>query len=243
MRVGTRRELLAGAAFIMMARNALGHTISGTLPWRPGEIYPPQAAGPGPWRFFTPEEAAIVDAMVDRFIPADELGAGGKQAGCTVFIDRQLAGPFGTNEGLYMQGPFPPNPLPTQGLQSPLSPREQYRQGLAALTAYCRQKFGGRGFPELSAAEQDQVLSGMEKGQVELPGFSARMLFGTILANTMEGFFADPIYGGNRDMAGWKLIGFPGARYDYRPYVDKHNQKLDLPPVGIKGRPGWTPKT
>jgi gluconate 2-dehydrogenase gamma chain len=61
------------------------------------------------------------------------------------------------------------------------------------------------------------------------------------LQNVIEGFFSDPIYGGNRDMVGWKLIGFPGARYDYRPYVSKHNQKLALEPVGIGGRPGWTP--
>jgi gluconate 2-dehydrogenase gamma chain len=153
-----------------------------------------------------------------------------------VFIDRQLAGPFGSNDGLYMQGPFPSDPLPSQGLQTPLTPREQYRQGLAALGAYCRQKFAGRNFPELSGAEQDQLLAGMEKGQVELPGFSARMLFATVLANTMEGFFADPVYGGNRDMAGWKLVGFAGARYDYRDVMRAPNQPYTLPPMGLRGR-------
>jgi gluconate 2-dehydrogenase gamma chain len=60
------------------------------------------------------------------------------------------------------------------------------------------------------------------------------------MANAMEGFFADPIYGGNRDMAGWKLIGFPGARYDYRDHVGKHNQPYPLPPVSILGRGEWT---
>jgi gluconate 2-dehydrogenase gamma chain len=83
----------------------------------------------------------------------------------------------------------------------------------------------------------------MENNKLELANVSGKAFFEQLLQNTIEGFFCDPIHGGNRDMVGWKLIGFPGARYDYRPYVEKHNQKLDLPPVGIQGRPGWTPKT
>ncbi len=238
MRSTTRRQLLAGTAFVVMSRSAFGHTVAGTLPWRPGEVYPPRAVRPGGWMFFTPEEAATVEAMVDRFIPADELGPGGKQSGCAVFIDRQLAGPYGSNDGLYMEGPFPPNPLPTQGLQSPLSPREQYRRGLAALAAYCKSHFAGRGFAQLSAAEQERLLTGMEKATIVLPGWSAKGLFGTVLANTMEGFFADPIYGGNRDMAGWKLVGFPGTRYDFRDVMARPNQPYTLPPVSLQGRDG-----
>jgi gluconate 2-dehydrogenase gamma chain len=42
-------------------------------------------------------------------------------------------------------------------------------------------------------------------------------------------------------MIGWKLIGFPGAHYDYRPYVSQHGKKLPIEPVGLRGRPGWTP--
>jgi gluconate 2-dehydrogenase gamma chain len=57
-----------------------------------------------------------------------------------------------------------------------------------------------------------------------------------------EGFFSDPLYGGNRDMIGWKLIGFPGARYDYRPYIAQHGKKLAIEPVGLHGRPGWNPQ-
>ena len=225
----------------MASRTALGHTIGGTLPWRPNEIYPPTPVLPGGWLFFTPGEAAIVEAMADRFIPADALGPGGRQAGCAVFIDRQLSGPYGTHEGLYMQGPFPPNPLPTQGLQNPMIPRQQYRQGLAALTEYCHTHFGNRGFPELGGEEQDRLLGGMEKSQVELPGFNARVLFGVVLANVMEGYFADPIYGGNRDMAGWKLVGFAGARYDYRDVIARPNQPYTLPPMGLQGRAPGSP--
>ncbi len=237
MRVSTRRHLLAGAASIVAARSALGHVISGTLPWRGNEVYPPTPAPlGGGWLFFTPEEAAAVEAIVDRLVPADDLGPGGKQSGCAVFIDRQLASPYGVHDGLYMEGPFSDNPLPTQGLQSPLVPRVQYRQGLAALASYCRATFSNRAFPDLSDEEKDRVLSGMEKGQIKLPGFSATMLFSALLDNTMEGFFSDPIYGGNRDMAGWKLVGFAGTRYDYRDVIQKPNQAYTLPPVSLQGR-------
>ena len=71
---------------------------------------------------------------------------------------------------------------------------------------------------------------------------SGRGFFELLLQNTREGFFADPLYGGNRDMVGWKMIGFPGARYDYRDWVEHHNEKYPRPPVAITGRPDWTPR-
>jgi gluconate 2-dehydrogenase gamma chain len=129
--------------------------------------------------------------------------------------------------------------LPTQGLQSPLVPRQQYRLGLAALDTYCKANFGGKSFVQLSGDEKDKLLAGMEKGDVKFENFSSRMLFNAVYANTMEGFFADPIYGGNRDMAGWKLIGFPGVRYDFRDVMAKPNQAYTLPPVAMQGRPAW----
>jgi gluconate 2-dehydrogenase gamma chain len=236
----TRRELLAATTlFTFAASAALARTVSHALPWSPNEAYPFPPVLRGPWIYLTPAEAATIDAIVDRLIPGDELGAGGKDAGCTVFIDRQLAGPFGGHDWLYMQGPFSPDPLPSKGLQSPLTPRQQYRMGLAALDDYCKAQFNGHGFADLSASDQDALLAGLEKNQVKLSGFDGHMLFSTILANTMEGYFADPIYGGNRDMVGWKLVGFPGTRYDYRDVIANPNKPYPLPPVGLAGRPAW----
>ena len=237
----TRRELLGATALLAITSPVVARSYSNELPWQPNEVYPPSPVQDGPLQYLTADEAACIDAMVDRLIPSDELGPGGKAAGCTVFIDRQLAGPYGTNEGLYTQGPHPDNPLPTQGLQTPLTPREQYRKGLAALAAYCKATFGGRTFDQLSAADQDHLLGQLEKGDVKLPGFDAKALFAAVHTNTMEGFFADPIYGGNRDMVGWKLVGFPGTRYDFRDVMGKPNQAYTLPPVSIAGRPGWDP--
>jgi gluconate 2-dehydrogenase gamma chain len=235
----TRRSLLASAALLIMSSGVSARVVTKVLPWQPNEAYPIPPVIPGGYLFFTPTEAATVDAIVDRLIPTDELGAGAKDAGVTTFIDRQLTGPYGGHDWLYMQGPFSSTPLPTQGLQSPLTPRQQYRQGLAALEAYCKATFGGRGFVQLGIDEQEKLLGGMEKGEIQFQNFSSRMLFSAVYTNTIEGYFADPLYGGNRDMVGWKLVGFPGTRYDYRDVIEKPNKPYMLPPVGMQGRPAW----
>jgi gluconate 2-dehydrogenase gamma chain len=239
----TRRRLLASTAILavtVLGSRAFGRTYpGGALPWEPSETQPPIPVRPGPWLYFTADEAAAVEAIVDRLIPPDDSGPGGKDAGCAVFIDRQLAGSYGDARRHYMRPPFA-NGTPSQGPQSPIVPKERYRISLAALDAYCKSTFAGKSFAGLSATEQDQVLGGLEKDDIKLSDNSGKAFFENILANAMEGFFADPIYGGNHDMAGWKLVGFPGARYDYRDFVDKHNQPYPLPPVSIRGRSDWS---
>jgi gluconate 2-dehydrogenase gamma chain len=191
--------------------------------------------------FFTADEVALVEAAVDRLIPPDERSPGGKDAGCAVFIDRQLAGPYGRGDGLYTRPPFMPGAA-TQGYQMPDAPAARYRTGLKAVTDYVKGTFSGKLFHELAPQDQDKVLSGLESGSIELKNVKSAEFFASLLQNTMEGFFADPIYGGNRDMAGWRLIGFPGTRYDYRDWVERHNEPYPLPPVSIMGRSDWTVK-
>lgn len=238
----TRRHFLASTASIVFPAAAGGPThaasLSGALPWQPYSAAPPTPVVPGGWTFFTPAEARMVEAIVDRLIPADDLSAGGKDAGCAVFIDRQLSGPYGSAQNLYMRPPFAKG-TPSQGFQSSLSPAGSYRQGLAGLDAYCKATFAGKSFDALSVAEQDDLLKKIDTGGVKFADGDAKALFEMILQNTMEGFFADPIYGGNKDMASWRMIGFPGARYDYRDHIDKHNQPYPLPPVSIMGNSTW----
>jgi gluconate 2-dehydrogenase gamma chain len=214
--------------------------IRGSAPWRPFDYSPPPTNDRAGWQFFTPNEAATVEAIVERLIPADDLSVSGKDAGCADFIDRQLAGPYGTAEQLYMLGPFRQG-THEQGDQSDLTPRERYRRGLSALDAHCRKTLQ-QPFVKLSGQQRDQVLAGLETGEISLDGIPGTLFFATVHLNTMEGFFADPIYGGNRDMVSWRMLGFPGARYDYRDYVEKHNVRIDLPPLSIAGRPEWKMK-
>lgn len=240
MPVTTRRQLLASTACLLAVEGlsrALARTYSGALPWEPFDGSPPAMERPGPSRFFTHDEARAIEAIVDRLIPRDELSVGGKDAGCADFIDRQLRGPFGDSRQLYMRPPFAKGAI-EQGPQSPVVPTQRYRAGLAALDAYCKRNFSGQGFASLAPAEQDDVLRRLEAGRVP-DAEEQQAFFELVLQNTMEGFFADPIYGGNRDMVAWKMIGFPGVRYDFRDHVEKHNVKYPLPPVGLMGRADW----
>jgi gluconate 2-dehydrogenase gamma chain len=237
----SRRSLLASTAaiFLTSATSVRSLTISQGMPWGPNAARPPVPVRPGPWMFFTADEASMIEAAVDRLIPPDDRGPGGKEAGCAVFIDRQLAGPYGRGDGLYMKPPFMPGAA-TQGYQLPDAPAARYRAGLKALAGYVNSAFPGKSFRELSPQDQDKVLAGLDAGTVALDGTNAAEFFALLLQNTQEGFFADPVYGGNRNMAGWRLIGFPGARYDYRDWVERHNEPYPLPPVGIMGRSDWT---
>ena len=239
----SRRSLLISATAFVLVGATVTHagTVAGGLPWEPGSARPPAPVRPGPWMFFTSDEAALVEAAVDRLIPRDERGPGGKDAGCAVFIDRQLAGPYGRAAGLYMKPPFMPGAA-TQGYQMPDAPAARYRFGLKALAEYVKATFSGKSFAELVSADQDKVLAGLETGLITLKDVEGAEFFALLLQNTQEGLFADPIYGGNRDMSGWKLVGFPGARYDYRDWVDRHNEVYPLPPVSIMGRAEWTVK-
>lgn len=236
-----RRKFLVSAAIWFAGTTSLtrASTIRERMPWSPFPSSPPEFVRPGSWQFFTSEEARALEAIVDRIIPPDPDTPGGKDAGCAVFIDRQLKGPYGSAAGLYKLGPYLKG-TKEQGPQSPLTPAELYRKGLAALEKYCKANKGGKTFDQLSAEQQDDTLKGLESGEIELQGVEAQGFFSALLKDVPEGFFSDPIHGGNRDMVGWKMIGFPGIRYDYRDWVSRHNERYPYPPVSIGGRADWT---
>src|SRR5580700_9504069 len=165
----SRRLLLTSAAAFFFVGTTLtrARTLVGGLPWEAGTATPPVVVRPGPWVFFTADEAAMVEAAVDRLIPPDNRGPGGKEAGCAVFIDRQLAGPYGRAEGLYMKPPFMPGAA-TQGYQMPDSPAGRYRAGLKAVAQYVKATFSGKSFRELAPQDQDKVLAGLESESISL---------------------------------------------------------------------------
>ncbi len=196
---------------------------------------------PGPWTFFTADEARAVEAIADRIIPPDAQSAGGKDAGCAVFLDRQLAGPYGHNEGHYNRPPFRDG-AKNFGPQSKDDPAQKYRTALAALDALCRRKYDGKAFADLPDDNKDQVLKGLESGDLKLEGADGKDFMTDVVKDLQMGFFADPLYGGNRDMVAWKMIGYPGARYNYLDWIERHNERFPLPPVSIMGRAAWTPQ-
>src|SRR5438094_666738 len=189
------------------------------------------AAQPRPYMFLSQAEVAFIDAAVSHLIPKDELGPGAKEAGVTYFIDQQLFGGYGSMARKYKQGPWPEG-TPQQGYQSPLTPAEVYRAAIRDTNGHCRKQYG-RTFDALSSSQQDEVLKGLDEGRIDLESVRAQFFFNLLLANTIEGFFADPIYGGNRDKAGWKLVGFPGVAAVYTAFIDKHNVPYKAQPVSI----------
>jgi gluconate 2-dehydrogenase gamma chain len=235
----SRRRLLAAAAGLPLATGASAEVIHGETPWRDGAADAPTPAPEGGYTFFNSAEATCIEAIVARLIPRDELGPGALEAGVATFIDRQLAGEYGRGARWYMQGPWGPGEA-TQGYQTRLTPAGLYRAALKSIDAQVGREGKARAFARLAVADQDAFLHRMEKGQVQLDGVDTTTFFDMLLQNTMEGFWSDPIYGGNRDMVGWKLIGFPGARYDHTPYVTQYGKPYPLPPVGLKGRPDWS---
>lgn len=234
----TRRSLVTVGLAFPLSGVITAETLHGAMKWHEGEAASPASAGPAAvteaYQYLTSSEARFVESAVSRLIPADELGVGAVEAGVPTFIDRQLAGEFGAGTRWYMQGPWSKGE-PTQGYQSRMTPAALYRAAIREIDAAVSNESGGT-FAELPANDQDAWLHRLEDGKPDLPTADAKLFFKMLWQNTQEGFWADPIYGGNRAMAGWRLIGFPGARYDHSEFVLKHGEPYPLPPVGLKGR-------
>ena len=188
---------------------------------------------PQVWHTLNATEAAFIQAAVDTLIPADELTPSGSDVGLAVFIDRQLAGAFGNGARLYRQGPFLPG-KPEHGYQLALTPREFFRAGIEATNEWTRKTYDGKDFDRLNEEQRVEAMKALEEGKPEFAGFRSAMFFDQLLQLTMEGFFADPIYGGNRDKVAWKMIGFPGLPASYREEIKTYfNKKYDAEPQSI----------
>jgi gluconate 2-dehydrogenase gamma chain len=175
--------------------------------------------------FFNGDEIGAISAIVDTLIPKDEVGPGGVDAGVVTFLDRDLAGAYGRGARLYLQGPFAVG-TPEQGYQLPLTPAEIYRIGLADLQEWVAATHGGRRFEQLDPGERGAALKAVDGGKAEFRQIPAAVFFETLLGNVMEGYFADPAYGGNRDKAVWKMIGFPGAAGVYGELIASYRNRV-----------------
>jgi gluconate 2-dehydrogenase gamma chain len=229
-----RRDFLKGAVVGGAAAAATSLEIQGAQAQQPAAS--PSPASPSPaagYEFLNLEEAAFVEALVDHMIPADELTPKGTDIGLNVYIDRALAGGWGKGERLYMQGPWKKG-VPSQGYQLPLVPADLYRAGIEATNAHCRKTYG-KAFDRLDAKQREEVLVGLSTGKVTFPdGLPVRDFWTVLYQTVMEGVFSDPIYGGNRNKAGWKMIGFPGAIAVNRENVAKYRDKaFPIDPMGI----------
>ena len=166
-------------------------------------------------------EIRFLEAAVEHLIPTDELGSGARDAGVVIYIDRQLAGTWGVHGRQYRGGPWLDG-TPQQGYQSRFTPQEVYRIAIREINEHCKVEFD-RPFAQLASDRQLHLLERLEKDEIELPSLSSKFFFDMLWRNTEEGYFADPLYGGNREKVGWKLLGFPGVPSgEYRHLVTSH---------------------
>src|SRR6266540_2282785 len=171
-----------------------------------------QSHGAGHGAFLNDDDAATVAAFTERLMPGAPGKPGARDAGVLNYIDLALSGAY-------------------EGLQ------DFYRRGLASLDDYCR-KAHAAPFARLGAARQDEVIAALEDGKAtEFTWPTAQAFFNTLRTHTMEGMFADPIYGGNKEFAGWRLVGFPGAQPDFTQADMQSKQAFTrVPIVGLQAQ-------
>jgi gluconate 2-dehydrogenase gamma chain len=189
--------------FIEVSAKSLGGLLVYTLAHEPVRLSAQEGTVRVPLKFFTASEARVIAAACDRIFPSDANGPGAKEAGVIIYIDRQLAGPYGRDKYRYTKGPFIES-LPEHGYQGKANPQEIYHDGI--------QRLGGD-FADLDAAKQDERLRAIESTR----------FFQLLRTHTMEGMFCDPLHGGNVNLIGWQLIGYPGPLMSYRDAIGKFN--------------------
>jgi gluconate 2-dehydrogenase gamma chain len=210
--------------FLTIPATALGGTLLYTLGREPIRLQAQQGNVNIPLRFFSAADARLISAACARIFPSDATGPGATEAGVVIYIDRQLAGPYGRDKYRYTKGPFIES-VPEHGYQGKETPREIYRAGISSL----------QGFADLTPEAQDNKLRSIER----------TTFFQMLRSHTLEGMFCDPMHGGNAGLIGWQLIGFPGPRMSYRNEIDQyHGMPYRPKPVSLEqvvGHPvqGW----
>ncbi|MDH2343590.1 gluconate 2-dehydrogenase subunit 3 family protein [Bradyrhizobium sp. SSUT18] len=225
---------------VLTMAGAVGVGVAIPVSPAPAEVPPKDKAQDSPaasaaarsYQFFDLNEVAFIEAFVDHMIPADELTPSGVELGITIYIDRQLAGAWGRGARMYLLGPWAAG-TSQQGYQLPLAPADFYRCAIRAVEAHCVAVHGGS-FDRLQPAQRQQIVQALSEGSLHLQEVPAQAFFDMAYANVMEGLFADPIYGGNKDKRGWKLVGFPGVIAAHAENIERFRGKpYPVEPLGI----------
>jgi gluconate 2-dehydrogenase gamma chain len=170
------------------------------------------ATGAGFGTFFNSDDAATIAAFTERLMPGAPGKPGARDAGVLNYIDLALAGAYADLQDFY-------------------------RRGLLALDTFCSATYK-QSFTQLAAGRQDEVITALVEGKAA--GFTwptSQQFFNTLRTHTMEGMFADPVYGGNKDFAGWRLVGFPGAQPIFsQAELESSQQFTRLPMIGLQAQ-------
>jgi len=214
-----RKAVSAAPAVALLAGAGVGVAAS----VGPAEAYRPS--------YFNESEWTTLKALVERLIPPNADGPSALEAGVHEFIDLQMNTPYAYGKLWFMQAPFVPS-SPEFGYQFHMAPRDLYRSALAGLNQATQHQLG-KLFSALDGPQQDAIIGELEKGTLAIGEVPPATFFGQLLQNTREGYFSDPVHGGNKGMAAWKMINFPGARGDYMDWVEQYGKHYPLPPASI----------
>ncbi|MFC4023658.1 gluconate 2-dehydrogenase subunit 3 family protein [Oceanobacillus longus] len=173
----------------------------------------------------------LLGQATERIFPEDENGPGAIGLGVPYYIDHQLAGKWGINAKDYRQGPFFEGEL-NQGYQSQLKYHQIYDLGIEAIEKYSQATFN-EGFTALDGEKQDEVLVAFENDEVDIPGIKSSFFFNILRQSTLEGAYSDPLYGGNKDMQGWKMKEYPGVQMSYSDEQVASKEFIEIKPASL----------
>lgn len=171
----------------------------------------------------------VLEQATECIYPKDEHGPGAIELGVPYFIDRQLAGSWGTNGKDYRQGPFHENGRSTN--TSIVNRGDIFLMGLRKIDEHSQQLFSTT-FAEADEEQQEEVLLAFEAGEVEMIGTSSAAFFSLLRQTTLEGVYSDPLYGGNKNMGGWKMKEYPGPVPSYANIIEDDEFKL-MDPISL----------
>ncbi len=188
--------------------------------------------------YFDKAQFDTIDAAAEQIFPKTEVGPGAKELLVAYYIDHQLAGSFGLNSKEYMTGPFfPAEAVPQQGYQTHLNRQQVFNLGITALNTEAAKKSDDKPkFASLTEEQQIEILKDFEADKVKLNGAVSSSFFFSLLRKvTIEGVYADPMYGGNKDMAGWKMKNFPGHQSSYINVLEK-DEFVKIAPMSLNSQ-------
>lgn len=249
---GASLGIAVGAAACDVMQQEEEATQAFDLPLSTREQYPhvptPQdLPPPGILAFFTPQEAQTVEALTATILPGTPEDPGAREAGVVYYIDGLLWFDRGFGTRTYYRPPFamsyegnspptfgnltnmeilwiPEEMFSRFGWQSILTPRELYRMGIMAVNSYANANHGGT-YVDLSEAQQEEIMTALANDELDpIGGLPSSQFFELLREHTIQGMFSDPVYRGNRDLVGWRLLGYPGAQRAYTP-IDMQNER------------------
>ena len=172
-------------------------------------------------------EFDAIAAAMEVIYPEDSNGPGAIALNAPYYLDKQLEGQWGTNSHEYRKAPFQPG-------DTPLNNRAIFIEGARKLNELAKSEYDASSFAGLEEEQKIAILQKLEAGEVEMNLVTSAEFFVLLRSATLQGCFCDPLYGGNKNMAGWDMKEFPGAQMSYLAYTQEE-EFIKIKPISLGG--------